>query len=102
MSKNNKEDKKPDKKPEVQFSRENQPAKPATEFGLRSTQLRVQITEDSKGNLNVEWVSKMTDSDVAIPMRPSHVIGQLTAAAYILERKFYRDELQSSGSASSA
>lgn len=98
MSKNNKED----KKPEVRFSREDQPAKPATEFGLRSTQLRVQITEDSKGNLNVEWVSKMTDSDVAIPMRPSHVIGQLTAAAYILERKFYRDEPQSSGSASSA
>lgn len=57
--------------------------------GRVTTELRVQITEEANGNLNVQWAATVKDSTIAIPMRPSHVIGQLQAAIAIIAQRTY-------------
>ena len=49
-----------------------------------TTELRVMITEDSHGNIQAEWAAYIKGSEVAIPMRPSHVVGQLVSAAWLI------------------
>jgi hypothetical protein len=73
---------------------------PRKNFSTETTELRVLIREDSKGNLTVNWLSVIKDTEVVVPMRQSHVLGQLRAASFILERGFYETEAKSSGSAS--
>jgi hypothetical protein len=55
----------------------------------RATELRVLITEDGKGNLDVEWESVLKSDKTPIQMRPSHVAGQLFSAAHIVLAKSY-------------
>lgn len=55
-----------------------------------TTELRVMITEDALGNLDVEWQCLVKGTEVTIPVRASHVIGQLQAAAIVVAAKSYR------------
>lgn len=60
------------------------------ETGRQTTELRILITEDADGNLDVEWEPRIKGSEVLLPMRPAHIIGQLHAAAFIIAAKSYK------------
>lgn len=61
----------------------DQPANPTTE-------LRVIIKEDKDGNLTMDYQATVAGSEVLIDMRPSHVAGQLNAAALLVLGQKYR------------
>lgn len=78
----------------VQMSRHDDDTKPSEKptdnvSKHHSTCLRLQISEDAKGELSVEWVAVFKGTDVAVPMRYSHIIGKLEAAKFILYKTFY-------------
>lgn len=54
-----------------------------------TTELRVRIFETPQGDLDVQWQCIVKGTQVTIPVRPSHVIGQLNAAAIIVAAKSY-------------
>lgn len=56
----------------------------------RATELRIRIIENERGVITVDWQTTLAGSEVIIPMRPSHIIGQLEVAKEILERDFYK------------
>jgi len=64
-----------------------------------TTELRVLIREDSHGNLNVEWESRIHGTGVVIPMRSSHVAGQLFSAAFVVLSKDYKSMSNAIGEA---
>lgn len=53
------------------------------------TELRIMITEDAQGNLDVEWGANIKGTEIAVPLRASHVAGQLYAASFIVLAKSY-------------
>jgi hypothetical protein len=55
-----------------------------------TTELRVIITEDALGNLDVEWQCLVKGTEITVIPRASHVIGQLQAAAVIVAAKSYK------------
>lgn len=58
---------------------------PAPETNARdTTELRVMITEDAHGNITAEYMAVIKGTEVAIPLRPSHVVGQLISAAWLI------------------
>jgi len=63
---------------------------PETSSGRQTTELRVLISEDALGNLDAEWQALIKGTEVTIPMRPSHVAGQLVAASFIVLAKSYK------------
>lgn len=72
--------------------------------GRSTTELRVVITEDGQGKLDVEWQAIVKNTEISIPMRPSHVIGQLQAAALIIATQSYtglRDKFSGTGNSKS-
>lgn len=54
-----------------------------------TTELRVMISEGPDGNLLVEHEARIKGTTTIIPMRPSHVAGQLFAAALVMSLKEY-------------
>ncbi len=58
--------------------------------GRSTTELRVLISEDALGNLDVEWEARIKNTELAVPMRPSHVAGQLFSASFIVLGKSYK------------
>jgi hypothetical protein len=60
----------------------------------RATELRLMITERPNGVIILDWQATLKGSDIIIPMRPSHVIGQLHAAIFLLERDSYKAALE--------
>lgn len=68
--------------------------------GSSTTELRVLMTEDSEGHFDIEWQALLKGTEVTIPMRPTHVIGQLITGAFIIAAKTYkgfRDKVNTSG-----
>lgn len=56
-----------------------------------ATELRILITEDSSGNLDVKWAANLENSPhVVVPLRASHVAGQLHAASLLILAKAYQ------------
>lgn len=49
----------------------------------------MQITETADGDFDVKWECVVKDTLVLIPMRPSHVIGNLMAAIQIIASRSY-------------
>lgn len=68
--------------------------------GHATTELRMIITEDKDGRLTVEHDARIKGTEIAIQMRPSHILGQLRGASALLERQFYtlKEELDASNS----
>jgi hypothetical protein len=56
----------------------------------QTTQLRVMIEEDPYGNLEVMHECVIKGTTTVVPMRPSHLAGQLMAAAYVIQAKTYK------------
>ena len=56
----------------------------------RITQLRVMIEEDAFGNLDVMHECVIKGTTTIVPMRPSHLAGQLVAAAVVVLNKTYK------------
>jgi hypothetical protein len=50
----------------------------------------VQIEEDANGNLDVMYECILKGTTTVVPMRPSHLAGQLMAAAFVIQNKTYR------------
>lgn len=63
---------------------------PRPNFATQTTVLQIQITENANGACEVEWVAKIKDSDIVVPMRPAHVLGTLESAKLILASKLYK------------
>lgn len=57
--------------------------------GLQTTELRVRISENSRGDMDVEWAAFIKGTEVAISLRASHVAGQLLAASTVVASKAY-------------
>jgi len=55
-------------------------------------ELRLVVTEEGNGNIEVKHQATMRGSEVIIPLRPSHLLGLLRAASAILEQKIYGNE----------
>ena len=62
----------------------------ADQLNNPTTELRVIIKEDKDGNLTMDYQSTIAGSEVLIDMRPSHVAGQLNAAALLVLGKKYK------------
>lgn len=62
---------------------------PPGELSKRATQLKILVEETATGDVTIEWVSVYKGTDIAIPMRHSHVIGKLQVALFILSKQFY-------------
>jgi hypothetical protein len=55
-----------------------------------TTETRVLITEDKHGNLNVQYEMIIKGTEVAVPFRYSHLIGQLFVATIIIVTRGYK------------
>lgn len=63
--------------------------KPTTAVNPK-TELRVIITEDQNGNLDIKYQAYIFGSDLLLDMRPSHVAGQLHAGALLVLGEKYK------------
>ncbi len=55
-----------------------------------TTETRIRIVEDRYGNFTVEHVTVIKDTEVVVPIRFSHLIGQLFVASIILLIRNYK------------
>jgi hypothetical protein len=60
------------------------------EVNRSTTELRVAITEDKDGNLDVEWMCTVKGTEISVPLRLSHVVGMLHTAAMVIALKNYK------------
>ena len=54
------------------------------------TELRVIITEDQDGNLDIKYQAYVAGSEVLIAMRPAHIAGKLYAGAMLVLAEKYK------------
>jgi hypothetical protein len=55
-----------------------------------TTELRVMITEGPDGQPTVEYEARIKGTTTVIPMRPSHIAGQLVSAAMLVLVREYK------------
>lgn len=63
-----------------------------------ATRLTVYCDEDASGNFDVGYVAAMKETGQKVAMRPSHIVGQLICAAFMIMARNYstiQSELQS-------
>jgi hypothetical protein len=61
------------------------------EVNRSTAELRVLITEDAQGNFDVQWAANIKDHpNVVVPLRTSHVIGQLQLAAAMIRDQGFK------------
>jgi len=68
-----------------------------------ATRLTVYCDEDASGNFDVGYAAAMKETGQKVAMRPSHIVGQLICAAFMIMARNYstiQSELQSAVKAS--